>query len=88
MSRLNDLPLALTCSLVAAGVVTAAMFGHWRVGAGLVGFALCVGAVLRLTLPRKQAGLLVVRSRSVDAAVLLGLGLAIVALANTIPATR
>ncbi len=88
MSRLSALPLALTALLVGLGILTASAFDHWRVGSGLVGVALCLGAVLRLTLPQKQAGLLVARSRTVDATVLLGLGLAVVALANTIPATR
>lgn len=88
MRRLSNLPLVLTTLLVAVGILTAAVLDHWRVGSGIVGVALCLAAVLRLTLPQKQAGLLVARSRTVDAAVLLGLGLAVVALANTIPATR
>jgi hypothetical protein len=38
-----------------------------------------------LSLRERQAGFLVVRSRGFDAAVLLVLGFALVALANTIP---
>jgi len=55
------------------------------VGSGVIGLAFCLAAALRLTLPARQAGLLVVRSRGIDAAVLLTLGFGLVALANTIP---
>ncbi len=81
-------PLGIVAALLAAGLLAATVLDRWRVGSGLMGVALCVGAVLRLTLPSRQAGLLVVRSRGNDAAVLLGLGLAMVALANTIPTAR
>jgi hypothetical protein len=50
-----------------------------------MGLAFCLAAALRLTLPARQAGLLVVRSKGVDAAVLLALGFGLVVLANTIP---
>ncbi len=84
----HALPLLAVSAVVAAGIAWAALLGHWRVGSAIVGVALCLGAALRLTLPQRQAGLLVVRSRTVDAAVLLALGLTVVALANTIPVTR
>ena len=85
---MKDLPLALVVAVVALGLVAATVLDHWRVGVGIVGLGLCLAAVFRLTLPARQAGLLVVRSRTVDAAVLLALGFALVALANTIPTTR
>ena len=81
-------PLAVVTALLTSGLLAAAVLDRWRVGSGVMGVALCLGATLRLTLPARQAGLLVVRSRGTDAAVLLGLGLAMVALANTIPSTR
>lgn len=84
----RELPLLAAVLVAAVGLVTAAAFDHWRYGSGLVGLGLCLAAALRLGLPQRQAGLLVVRSRGVDAAVLLLLGLTVVALANTIPATR
>ncbi len=84
---MKELPLATVIALVGVGLVTTAVFDRWRVGSGIVGLALCLAAFLRLTLPARQAGLLVVRSRTIDAAVLLTLGFAVVALANTIPAT-
>ena len=48
-------------------------------------FELEVAAGLRIALPTRQAGLLVVRGRAFDAAVLLAMGLALVALATSIP---
>jgi hypothetical protein len=84
----KPVPLFVVAGLMAAGLFIATLLDHWRLGSAVMGVALCLGAVLRLTLPARQAGMLVVRSRGTDAAVLLGLGLAVVALANTIPTTR
>ena len=75
----------MSIAVAAAGLVLVAVFDRWRLGSAVIGFAFCVAAALRLTLPARQAGLLVVRSRAVDAAVLLTLGFGLVALANTIP---
>ena len=86
MRPVKELPLVAVMLVVAVGLFGAGVLHTWRLGAGLVGLGLCLGAGLRLTLPARQAGLLVVRSRGVDAAVLLVLGLAVVALANAIPA--
>ncbi len=85
---MKPVPLFVVAGLLASGLFLATVLDHWRFGSAVMGVALCLGAVLRLTLPARQAGMLVVRSRGIDAAVLLGLGLAVVALANTIPTTR
>ena len=77
-------PLLAVVVVMAAGIVSVVL-NHWRVGSAVVGVGLLLGAALRLTLPARQAGLLVVRSRGVDASVLLVLGFALVGLANTIP---
>lgn len=84
---MKELPLVVVVLVVAAGLLGAGLLHTWRLGSGLVGLGFCLAAALRLTLPARQAGLLVVRSRGVDAAVLLVFGLAVVALANAIPAT-
>ena len=81
-------PLVAVSAVLLSGLLAATLLDRWRVGSAVMGVALCLGAVLRLTLPARQAGLLVVRSRGTDAAFLLGVGLAMVALANTIPSTR
>jgi hypothetical protein len=81
----KELPLASCVAVAGLGLVLVAVLDRWRLGSGVVGLAFCLAAALRLTLPARQAGLLVVRSKGVDAAVLLVLGFALVTLANTIP---
>jgi hypothetical protein len=87
----KELPTLAVLAVVAAGLVMVALvsqvlgFAGWRAGAFVVGLGLLLAAGLRLTLRERQAGFLVVRSRGFDAAVLLVLGFALVALANTIP---
>jgi len=85
---LVELPAASVLLVVATGLFGVGVLHAWRVGSLVLGFGFCLGAALRLTLPARQLGTLVVRSRGVDAAVLLVLGFALVALANTIPATN
>jgi hypothetical protein len=51
----------------------------------LLGLVLCAAAAARLVLPAQRVGDLAVRSRAVDAAVLLLIGFGLVGLANTIP---
>ena len=82
---MKELPLALSVAVAAVGLVLVAALDRWRLGSGVIGLAFCLAAALRLTLPARQAGLLVVRSKAVDAAVLLTLGFGLVTLANTIP---
>jgi hypothetical protein len=81
----KELPLGLSVLVAGLGLVLVAVFDRWRVGSAVIGLAFCLAAALRLTLPARQAGLLAVRSRAVDAAVLLTLGFGLVVLANTIP---
>jgi hypothetical protein len=71
--------------LVVAGGLAAASQGHWRLGSGVVALALLLAGALRLVLTPQRAGWLVVRSRAFDMALLLGTGLALLALAATIP---
>lgn len=78
------LPALAVLAVVAAGLVGVAL-SAWQTGVLVIGLGLLLGAGLRLTLPARSAGLLVVRSRPVDAAVLLFLGFALVLLANTVP---
>ena len=83
---MKELPLLAVIAVEVTGLVLVALLAHWRLGSLVMGLGLCLGAVFRLTLPARQAGLLVVRSRAVDAAVMLSLGFALAALANAIPA--
>lgn len=78
--------LLLSLALLAAGVAFAAV-GRWRMASLLIGGALLLAAVLRLVLPSLAAGLLVVRRRWIDVAVLALLGIGVVALAFVVPAS-
>ena len=85
MKAPTELPLLVVVLVVGAGVVGAGVLNAWRTGSTVVGLGLLLAGGLRLGLPARRAGMLVVRSRSVDAAVLLVLGLAVVGLAGSIP---
>jgi hypothetical protein len=73
----RDLPFAAVVAVVAVGLFLVTVLDRWRFGSGVIGLGLCLAAALRLTLA--------VRSRAVDAAVLLTLGFGLVILANSIP---
>ena len=81
---MKELPTLAVLAVVALGLAAAAL-DRWQLGTFVIGAALLLAAGLRLTLRERQAGFLVVRSRTFDAVVLLVLGFALVALANTIP---
>jgi hypothetical protein len=72
----------LTVSCVALVI---AIRSDWRLGVQILGGALGVGALLRLMLAPKDAGMLAVRNRFLDAILLGGLGIALVVLATSIP---
>ena len=82
--RLAELPTLLVMGVAAAGLATAAT-GRWRLGVLLVGASMVAAAVLRLVLPARTAGLLVVRGRLLDALMMLGLGLATMVLVLAVP---
>jgi hypothetical protein len=60
----------------------------WRLGCVLIGLSLVVGALERLLLPSREAGLLEVRSKGFDVAVLAVAGLAVLALSMAVPRGR
>lgn len=67
--------------LVALVLVAA---GFWRRGALLIGIGVGVAALLRLVLPGDRAGVLAVRSRGVDVAMMAVVCAAVVYIAATI----
>lgn len=76
--------------VVLIGVVTGLVFAlvgaqTWRIGCLIVGTSLLVGAVIRGGLPSRDAGLLQVRSRPFDIAVLALGGIAVIALSIAVP---
>lgn len=80
----RELALIAVLLVVTAGLLLG-VADRWRSGATLVGAGALLGAVLRLVLPARRAGLLVVRSRRLDVAVLAALGAGLVALASSVP---
>ena len=73
--------------VLAAGTLGIAIVwgGDWRLGIRCLAGALSFAALLRLALPARDAGMLAVRHRFLDALVLGGVGAALFFLAATIP---
>ena len=67
-----------------SGVVVAAT-GPWRTGVSWLAFSLLAAAAARLVLPDADAGMLRVRGKILDAAILVSMGVALLVLAATIP---
>lgn len=61
---------------------------HFRRGAVIIAAAVLYGALLRMLLPPRVAGLLVVRHRAFDVATLGLLGLGLLVLALVVPPPR
>lgn len=59
--------------------------GSWRTGVSWMGAGLLVGALSRLVLPERRAGMLRVRHKSVDVAMLTFAGGALLVLAVVVP---
>jgi hypothetical protein len=74
--------LVLTTCVVGVGIVVT---GEWRAGIRVFGGALLLGAVVRLLLSSRDAGMLAVRFKALDVLVLVGLGTALLFLAGSIP---
>ena len=78
------LPLLAVLGVVAVGLLAVELH-YWRKGTELVGLAVLFAAALRLTLPERRAGLLAVRSRAYDVAVLVVVGGGVVVLGALVP---
>jgi hypothetical protein len=72
----------LAVTVAGLGVVTS---GDWRLGIRMVGGALVAAAVVRLLLSPRDAGMLAVRNKWLDGALLGGLAAALIFLASSIP---
>lgn len=75
--------LILLATVGAIGYV--AVTGEWRTGVRVLSAAMGVGGVLRLIMPEKDAGMLAVRNRYLDSALLIGVGLTLAILTSSIP---
>lgn len=72
-------PVVAVLVLAAFGLAYVAVApAHWLRGVLVLAFAMGVAGVLRIMLPARQAGLLAVRSRPIDAACYVGVAVAMV----------
>jgi hypothetical protein len=74
--------LVLVVTMVGLGVVAV---GEWRTGVRLMASGLVLGSLMRLVLPARDAGMLAVRHKALDAALLVALAGALLFLASSIP---
>ena len=74
--------LVVGMTLVGIAITVA---GPWRTGVSWLACALMAAAGARLVLPDRDAGMLRVRSKVLDAGILIAMGVAILFLAGTIP---
>ena len=83
-STVGGLVYLLVLALTAVGIFIA-WTGDWRLGMQWVGAAMILGAAGRLVLRSKDAGMLAVRNRAVDAVLLSGMGAMLIVLSESIP---
>ena len=83
-STIGGMFYLLVLAVVAVSLVLVAL-GEWRTGIRLMGGALAFAAVVRLVLRSRDAGMLAVRHKVLDAVILMVLGGALIFLAGSIP---
>ena len=71
--------------VVVTGALVVAAVDEWRTGIRIMGGALIFGALVRLVLRARDAGMLAVRHKLLDAAILIVLGGLLIFLAGSIP---
>lgn len=76
-------PILLVMAVFAAAFLLV-VNDFWRRGSLLIGIGVCTAAMLRLVLPADRAGLLVVRSKVIDVATMLLVGVAMLYIAGTV----
>lgn len=76
-------PIVTVAAIFAVALILVAA-GFWRRGAFMIGIGVGVAAGLRLLLPEDRAGLLVVRTRSLDFATMTTLSVVMIYTAWTI----
>ncbi|GAB2684439.1 hypothetical protein GCM10009743_69920 [Kribbella swartbergensis] len=82
--RRSEWPLVLSLLVAATGLVVLTFY-DWRNGVLIFSGAILLAGLLRLSLTDSAAGLLHVRGRTFDTALLLGVGLAIGTLGLIVP---
>ena len=83
-STIGGMFYLLVLAVVAVALVLVAL-DHWRTGIRLMGGALLFAAAVRLVLRSRDAGMLAVRHKVLDAVILVVLGGSLIFLAGSIP---
>ncbi len=82
-------PVLVVLLGIVGGLVIALVWeSSWRLGCLVIGGSLGVGAIERLALPSREAGLLQVRSKAFDTGMLTVLSVSIIVLAVVVPPGR
>jgi Protein of unknown function (DUF3017) len=82
-------PVVVVLLGVVAGLVIALVWDSgWRLGCLVIGGSLGVGAIERIAMPSRDAGLLQVRSKAFDVGMLTVLSVTIIVLAIVVPTGR
>ena len=83
-STLGGLVYLVVVAVTALGLLVVVL-GPWRRGIVIIGTSLLLAAVMRLALRDANAGMLRVRRRWADVLMMVGVGVAMIVLANVIP---
>ena len=83
-SRVREWPFATVLLVVVVGLLVTSR-GYFRIGSVVVGGGVLLGALLRALLPERRAGLLVVRHRVLDVALMTGMAVGVIVLAIVVP---
>ena len=83
-SRVREWPFVTVLLVVVVGLLVTSR-GYFRIGSVVVGAGVLLGALLRALLPERRAGLLVVRHRVLDVALMTAMGVAVIVLAIVVP---
>lgn len=78
--------LVCLLSFVAALMIVAT--GHWRKGSFVAGCAVGLAGLLRLVLPERLAGLLIVRSKLLDVVILMATAFIMIGLTLVVPHSK
>jgi len=82
----RDIPFLVVIAILVAGFVLVRLAPqHWLRGVLIIGGDLILAGVLRLTLPARRAGILVVRSRVFDTIAYAGLGVLVITFGLALP---
>ncbi len=74
--------VSLAGVLISAGII---FTGHWRKGSMVFALSVLAAGAMRLVLPERLAGQLVVRSKWIDCLILLASGVAVAILVMVVP---